>query len=259
VLRGRSAASVARWLRRVDPAAPAGPGVRYVAREERREGFPVAALFRERRAPGTSLLWATAFMNVLGAYFVASWLPTLMRGAGHPTEVAVLLGTAMQLGGAVGTVALGLAQRRAGLVPLLAGGFVAAAAALAAIGAPRLPFPALVAAVVLAGVGLLAGPPMLNALAATWYPTDLRSTGIGAALGVGRFGAILGPLVAAELVARRWSMEELFRVAAVPALLAAAAAAALPWVLGARAATARRGPSPGTPPPRAGRPPTPPR
>jgi AAHS family 4-hydroxybenzoate transporter-like MFS transporter len=236
VLRGRSPSSVARWLRRVDPAAPRGPGVRYTASEERREGFPVLQLFRERRALGTTLLWAASFLNVMGAYFVSSWLPTLLSRAGHATTVAVLTGTALQLGGAIGTVVLGLVQRKVGLVPLLAGGFATAAVSLAVIGTPALPLAFLVGFVTLAGVGLLAGPPMLNALAATWYPTDLRSTGVGAGLGVGRFGAILGPLVASELVARQWSMEGLFRAAAVPALLATAVAAALPWVLGARGA-----------------------
>jgi AAHS family 4-hydroxybenzoate transporter-like MFS transporter len=241
-LRGRSGASVARWLRRVDPTAPSGPHVRYVVSEQRREGFPVLQLFREGRALGTALLWATNFMNVLGAYFVSSWLPTLLRGAGHSTAVAVLVGTSMQVGGAIGTVVLGLVQRKVGLVPLLAGGFATAAASLAVIGSPALPLPVLVAAVVLIGVGLLAGPPMLCALAATWYPTDLRSTGVGAGLGVGRFGAILGPLVASELVARQWSMEGLFGVAAVPALLASAVAAALPLVIGAHARLARAAP-----------------
>jgi AAHS family 4-hydroxybenzoate transporter-like MFS transporter len=139
----------------------------------------------------------------------------------------------MQVGGAIGVVVLGVVQRKVGLVPLLAGGFATAAASLAVIGSPALPLAALVVAVLLVGVGLLAGPPMLNALAATWYPTDLRSTGVGAALGVGRFGAILGPLVASELVARHWSMEGLFRAAALPALLATLAAGALPWVIGA--------------------------
>ncbi len=233
-VRGRRPEEVARWLRRVDPAAPAGPRVRYVARDEGRGGVPVLELFRRGRAPGTALLWSASFRNVLGAYFVSSWLPTLLKGAGHSTRTAVLVGTTMQVGGAIGVVVLGLVQRRAGLVPLLAGSFGTAALALAALGAPGLPFAGLVAAVVLAGVGLLAGPPMLNALAATWYPTDLRSTGVGAGLGVGRFGAILGPLVASALVARGWSMEGLFRVAAVPALLAAAAALALGRVLARR-------------------------
>jgi AAHS family 4-hydroxybenzoate transporter-like MFS transporter len=241
-VRGRSPARLALWLGRVDPAAPRGPGVRYVASEPGREGFPVLQLFGDGRALGTTLLWAANFLNVMGAYFVSSWLPTLLRGAGHATAVAVLVGTTMQLGGAVGTVVLGLAQRRVGLVPLLAGGFATAAVALNVIGAPELPFAALVAAVALAGVGLLAGPPMLNALAATWYPTDLRSTGVGAGLGVGRFGAILGPLVASELVARQWPMESLLRVGAVPALIAAVVVAALPWALGAQARLARAAP-----------------
>ncbi|HET8734489.1 MAG TPA: MFS transporter, partial [Anaeromyxobacteraceae bacterium] len=234
-VRGRSAAGIARWLERVDPSAPRGPGVRYTASERPRQGFPVLRLFGEGRAAGTAVLWGANFMNVMGAYFVASWLPTLMRGAGHSTRTAVLVGTAMMVGGAIGTVVLGLVQRRVGLVPLLAGGFATAAASLLVIGVPGLPLGPLVLAVSLVGVGLLAGPPMLNALAATWYPTDLRSTGVGAGLGVGRFGAILGPLVASVLVARSWSMQGLFRVAAVPAVLAMILALALPWVLGGRA------------------------
>jgi AAHS family 4-hydroxybenzoate transporter-like MFS transporter len=231
-VRRRSDARIAAWLRRVDPAAPCGPGVRYTAREERREGFPVIQLFGEGRALGTAMLWAANFMNVMAAFFVQSWLPTLLHGAGRSTRVAVLVGTAMQVGGAVGTIALGLVQRKLGLLPLLAGGFATAAVSLAVIGTPSLPLAGVVAAVVLVGVGLLSGPPMLNALAATWYPTDLRSTGVGAGLGVGRFGAILGPLVASALVARHWSMEGLLRIAAVPALLATIVVVGLRWVLG---------------------------
>ncbi len=234
-VRGLGADRIARWLRRVDPTVPCGPGVRYTVSERPRRGFPVAQLFGEGRALGTAMLWAANFMNVMGAYFVSSWLPTLMRGAGHSTRVAVLMGTTMQLGGAIGTVVLGLVQGRVGLIPLLAAAFATATASLVVIGSPALPLAAVVTAVALVGVGLLAGPPMLNALAATWYPVDLRSTGVGAGLGVGRFGAILGPLVASALVARQWPMEALFRVAAVPALLAAVVVVGLRWVIGARA------------------------
>jgi AAHS family 4-hydroxybenzoate transporter-like MFS transporter len=250
-VRGRSAGDLARWLRLVDPAAPSGPGVRYAVTEERREGFPIPQLFREGRAPGTALLWAANFLNVLGAYFVSSWLPTLLRGAGHSTRTAVLVATVLQVGGAIGTVVLGLVQRRVGLVPLLAGAFATAAVSLVLIGSPGVPFAGTVTAVTLVGVGLLAGPPMLNALAATWYPTDLRSTGVGAGLAVGRFGAILGPLVAAQLMARHWSTPDLFRAAAVPAsvsvlvILAARWAMAVPRRAGpAGAATGAQGVAP---------------
>ena len=83
----------------------------------------------------------------------------------------------------------------------------------------------------LAGWGIFGGQPGVNALAATWYPTDLRSTGLGAALGVGRFGAILGPVLAGALMLRQWSTQELFQAAAIPAAASAALIFAMRWVI----------------------------
>jgi AAHS family 4-hydroxybenzoate transporter-like MFS transporter len=73
----------------------------------------------------------------------------------------------------------------------------------------------------------------VNALAATYYPTAVRSTGLGAGLGVGRFGAIFGPLLAGALLLRGWSTEALFRAAAVPAIVSALVILAMRWVLAA--------------------------
>jgi AAHS family 4-hydroxybenzoate transporter-like MFS transporter len=241
-VRGKDPGRIARWLRRIDPAAPAGPQVRYVAREERREGNPLPHLFREGRATTTALLWTVCFMNVLDIYFLTSWLPAVVRDAGRSTGLAVLAGTAVQVGGLVGTVVLGLIVQRVGFVPVLAGAFASAAVGLALIARPGLPLPGLFAVALLTGFGLLAGPPVVNALAATYYPTDLRSTGIGAGLGVGRFGAILGPVVAGRLMLAGWSAEGLFLGAAIPAVIAAAAALAMrgPLRRGSPAATAAR-------------------
>ena len=61
----------------------------------------------------------------------------------------------------------------------------------------------------------------MNALAATYYPTTLRSTGIGWSLGIGRIGAIVGPVLAGQFMALHWSNERLFIAAAVPALISA--------------------------------------
>jgi MFS transporter, AAHS family, 4-hydroxybenzoate transporter len=71
----------------------------------------------------------------------------------------------------------------------------------------------------------------INALAGTFYPTRLRSTGIGAELGVGRLGAIVGPLVGGQLMALQWSSRELFLAAATPALVSALVMAALRWAV----------------------------
>lgn len=227
-LRGRRPAEIGRWLERMGERVPEGE-VRYEVREERREGFPLAQLLREGRAPATLLLWAVNFMNMLVAYFVASWLPTVLQEAGHAQGTAVLVATTVQLGGLVGTVVLGLVLQRLGFVGVLTACFGVAAAGLAVIARPGLALPALVAVAFVVGWAVFGGQPGLNALAATTYPTDLRSTGIGAALGIGRFGGIFGPLVAAELLRRQWPGEALFRAAAVPALLSAAAILALRW------------------------------
>ena len=71
----------------------------------------------------------------------------------------------------------------------------------------------------------------VNALAATYYPTDLRSTGIGAGLGVGRLGAIAGPLIGGQLMAMKWGVRELFLAAAIPALISAIVMVTMRWVL----------------------------
>ena len=81
----------------------------------------------------------------------------------------------------------------------------------------------------LAGLGIFAGQPGLNALAATFYPTGMRSTGIGAGLGIGRFGAFIGPLLAGELMRNSWTTQDLFHAAAVPAAISAMAIVALRW------------------------------
>lgn len=214
---------------------------------ERRGGLPLALLFRDGRAGVTLLLWLANFTNVLDAYFVASWLPTAVRASGFPTATAVLVGAAVQAGGAIGTVVLGPVLQRRGFVPVLTACFVGAAAALAVIARPGLPLALLVLVAFLAGWGIFAGQPGLNALAATSYPPALRSTGIGAGLGVGRFGAILGPLVASALLERAWSYQALFRVAAVPALVSALAVVAMGLVV--RAGSGRAGGGALAPPP----------
>jgi AAHS family 4-hydroxybenzoate transporter-like MFS transporter len=77
----------------------------------------------------------------------------------------------------------------------------------------------LYAIVFIAGWCIVGGQPGLNALSANYYPTYLRSTGVGAGLGVGRIGAIVGPTIAGTLVAQQWAPQQLLWAAAVPALV----------------------------------------
>ena len=79
-------------------------------------------------------------------------------------------------------------------------------------------------AIFAAGFCIVGGQIASNALAATYYPTAIRATGMGWALGIGRIGSIVGPLIGGAMLASHVEVETLFLVAAIPALLAAATA-----------------------------------
>ena len=194
--------------------------------------FPIARLFTDGRGLTTALLWLVNFLNVLNAYFISSWLPTIVRDAGYPTSTAVLVGASVQTGGVLGTLALGWVIQRLGFVAVLTGCFTLAAINLALIGQPGLSLAMLFVVAFMAGLGIFAGQPGLNSFAATIYPTDVRSTGIGSGLGIGRFGAFLGPILAGELMRRHWSGQDLFHAAAIPAVLSAFAVLSVRWARG---------------------------
>ncbi len=229
-LRKRSRDVIARWLQRVEPAVSVTPATQFVVNEEKKEGVPLITLFHEGRATGTLLLWTMQFMNLINLYMLSTWLPTIARGMGMTTTAALMVGTMFQTGGAVGSIAIGKPIEKWGFFGVLIACFAGAGVMIGMIGLPGLTAAALFVVVFLAGFGILGGQAGNNAVAATYYPTMLRSTGVGAALGVGRIGSILGPSVA-EFMRPRYSTEELFFVFAVPALLSAVAVALLRVVM----------------------------
>jgi len=177
----------------------------------------LAKLFRDGRALMTLLLWLVSFANLLNLFFLANWLPLLSTRMGFSSSIAVLMGTTLQLGGLIGAVFMGPLIDRLGYYRVLVPVFLIAGFAVAAIGEPSLSLPLLFLVIFVAGICIVGAQPALNALASTLYPTEIRATGIGWSLGVGRVGAIVGPVVAAQLVALNWSSQSLFLAAAVPA------------------------------------------
>lgn len=188
----------------------------------KRASAPVTQLFQGGRTRTTLLLWAVNFLNLINLYFLANWLPTIATSAGMSMSSAVLLGTMLQVGGVIGTVAMGPVIDRVGFRRVLVPVFVVAAVAIALIGRVGLPAPVLFGVVTIAGLCIIGGQPAVNALAASYYPTSLRSTGIGWSLGIGRVGSILGPTLGGELVRREWSNASIFATVAVPAAVSAA-------------------------------------
>jgi AAHS family 4-hydroxybenzoate transporter-like MFS transporter len=187
----------------------------------RRASGPVKELFADGRARTTLLLWVVNFLNLINLYFLANWLPTIATSAGMSTSRAVLLGTMLQVGGVIGTVMMGPLIDRVGFRRVLVPAFCVAAIAIALIGREGIPAAALFAVVTVAGLCIIGGQPAVNALAASYYPTALRSTGIGWSLGIGRVGSILGPMLGGELIRRQWSNSSIFATIAVPAVVSA--------------------------------------
>jgi AAHS family 4-hydroxybenzoate transporter-like MFS transporter len=219
VLRGRKLDRVHGWLGRIAPELRIGPGTRYVVHESKQDGAPVAELFRAGRGPATLLLWGINFMNLLNLFFLANWLPTIATSAGYSGGTAVLVGTLLQVGGVVGTLAMGPLIDRIGFYRVLVPIFALAVLAIAVIGQPALPLALLLAVVAVSGFCVVGAQPALIALASSVYPTTVRATGMGWSLGIGRAGSIVGPVLAGWLIGLHWTNSALFIAAAVPALL----------------------------------------
>lgn len=187
----------------------------------KRRAAPVLALFREGRARMTILLWIMNFMNLLNLYFLSNWLPTIAKDAGLSTANAVLAGTALQVGGTIGTLVMGQLIDRSSFRRILLPCFLVAAVAIALIGRPDVSLAFLFISIFVAGFCVVGGQPAVNALAASYYPTTLRSTGIGWSLGVGRIGSIVGPVLGGELIRMNWPNSTIFLVVAIPAVVSA--------------------------------------
>lgn len=210
-------------LARIDPTLQFDPQTQLVVRDERRPGVRFVHLFRHTLGTGTVLMWIANFMNLLCVYFLANWLPVLMNEAGHGVTNAVLAGTLFWVGGMAGNLLLGWFVDRRGFGATLTMTFTAAAVAIAFIGQVAGSLSLAASAIALAGFFVLGGQTALNALAAVYYPTSLRGTGMGWAISFGRLGSIVGPLAGGELLRLNWSTDRLFVAAAVPAVISLAA------------------------------------
>ena len=221
-----------RWLKKLDPSIQVGPSTKYVSNERARTGVPVIYLFTEGRSTVTLLLWVVYFMNLLILYSLSNWIPTVFTGMGYSQNAALLAGTLLQVGGTLGAYGLAWAIARRGFLPVLVVTFLLATISVALIGQPGLGFATVSVIVFVAGWCIVGGQPGLNTLAATYYPTAARSTGVGAALGVGRLGAIIGPYAGGVLLAQQWQAQQLFWVAAVPAAITTIVLAVLLSIIG---------------------------
>jgi AAHS family benzoate transporter-like MFS transporter len=215
------------WIQRLglDPALAEPPAS---AVEEQAGGRGrIAALFSRRRAATTVLFCLTTFASLLVLFGLYTWLPQLMRSAGYELGSALAFLIVLNVGTAIGPVAVGRLADRIGSRPATAASFLLAVVGIAVLSYP-LPLGVLYLAVVLAGVGTVGTQILINVFIATRYPTRIRATAIGTALAVGRLGGILGPVYGGILLTAQLPTPVLFYAFAAPALLGAILVALIP-------------------------------
>jgi len=156
-------------------------------------------------------------------FFLNSWMPLLFSNVGLTPQKAALASSLYHIGGTVGGLLISVLLDRFGFV-VIAALFVCAAPAIAAIGSSNMSYAALAPLAAIAGLCVLGGQFGNNAAAGLLYPTQFRSKGVGWALGIGRFGAIVGPLLGGYLIQLHLPMRQLFLAASAPMWVGAVAA-----------------------------------
>ena len=171
---------------------------------------------------GSLMLWLAYFMGLVIFYALINWMPILFREAGIAPKDATLIAALFPLGG-VGAIFFGWLMDRFNGNKIIAVGYALTAVSIFAIGQMAGNVGMLVLVVFVAGTLMNTAQSSMPALAAGYYPTQGRATGVAWMLGIGRFGGIAGSFLVAELARRHLDFATIFMVIAVPGVIAAIA------------------------------------
>lgn len=212
-------------------------GSRFRLEDQAEARASVTALVSGRTSAGTLLLWLIFFLNLAEFYFMQSWLPTMLTGLQYSPATIVWVTALPTIAGVLSAVPLGLAMDRVGPYVTLTVMYLAGCVFMWLVGGAFSGSVAwLMAMVFCAGFCISGGQKSVIALAAVYYPLNLRSTGVGWALGIGRLGGIAGPLSAGMLYSAHWTPAEIFRFSAWPVLIAGLAVFVMGRIYGSRPA-----------------------
>jgi AAHS family 4-hydroxybenzoate transporter-like MFS transporter len=189
-------------------------------------GTGLRQIFKGSLAFITPLLWICFATTLMAHYFLNSWLPLIFENHGLSSREAGIATSLYHYGGTVGGVLVSLLLARYGFA-VIAMLFLLAAPTIAALGLPGNGYLGMAAFSGLAGFFVLGVQFGNNASSGLLYPTAVRSRGVGWALGIGRFGSIVGPLLGASLIGMKLPLQQLFLIGAIPMAVGTVAAVLL--------------------------------
>nr|WP_288499190.1 MFS transporter [uncultured Pseudomonas sp.] len=209
-------------LQRLDPDQSLGADVQLVINERKGSGVSVLELFRNGLAVRTLSIWVAFFCCLLMVYALSSWLPKLMANAGYSLGSSLSFLLALNFGGMAGAILGGWLGDRFNLTKVKVGFFIAAAVSISLLGF-KSPTLALYLLIFIAGATTIGTQILLYAGTAQLYGLSIRSTGLGWASGIGRNGAIVGPLLGGALMGIELPLQLNFMAFAIPGAIAALA------------------------------------
>jgi MFS transporter, AAHS family, 4-hydroxybenzoate transporter len=214
---------VAKVVRRIDPSTVIDGPTRFVGPSRKNASPSLNALFESGLGFGTVCLWAAFFMGLVVIYLLMSWLPTLISSSGLAIEKAAIIGAMFQVGGTIGAFAVSYCMDHYSAHWSIGISYFLGAICLLAIARVSNDVVLLGATVFMAGFFMSGSQSSMSPLAAAFYPTLGRATGVSWMLGVGRFGAILGAFIGGTLLGMGWNFQLILAALAVPAFVAGVA------------------------------------
>ncbi|HTH98862.1 MAG TPA: MFS transporter [Stellaceae bacterium] len=224
VNRAQDRARAIKVIQRIKPGIVVPEGARLQAGEGNAHHVAVNRLFQDNRTTGTLAIWFSLIMNLAVLTVLQSWLPTIFIDSGLKQETAIRVASIALGGGILAAPIIGPLMDRFGPFVVMTTLYVLGGLFTALIGGTMsssiwiVLMPAFAASFSASGI-----QKSTNALTVYFYPTALRSTGLGWALGIGRIGAVIGPVVVGYLLQFGWKPSSIFYAEALPMLLGAAA------------------------------------
>ncbi|MDO1582657.1 MFS transporter [Rhizobium oryzicola] len=176
----------------------------------------VGALFTEGRLASTLNAWGIHFCSLLLTFGMVNWLPTLMNKMGYDISSALSFSVVLNLGAAIGIIVAGKFADKGHVKTAVAALFAIGALSIWALAINKGPVMYLLVA--LAGAGTIGTQILANVLVGRLYPVEIRGTGLGFSLAIGRLGGIAGPMIGGAVLQSGFSPEWNFYIFAVVAL-----------------------------------------
>ena len=164
----------------------------------------------------TVTLWTAFFLCFASLYFLMSWIPKLMEDTGFHIRIGRQAFFLFNLGGVIGILVMGVLSTKWKLTNVIFVLLVSSGIAMAVFARAPNQVSVLLPVIFVIGVLLQGGFTGLYAAVAKAYPTNMRSTGVGWSIGLGRSGAVAGPAVAGYLIAAGLDMSTNFIIFAIP-------------------------------------------